>query len=476
MFYISIYKEEDDQKFIETYLFYTNSRIDGLHKRQVIIYKNNSQYDSIQEWYLNRTDLLISRHILLDNHCLKDNKRIQLNISLAQQLLIENYRDNDIKDRIITTYTRVIVKIMEEYQQPSLLSKENKTLQAKEEEEEEDHDHDDEQVSIYNSIHQKNTLNDDKLNPNLPIQKTTTAAIRRRIFDIKKEIIRIDYHYNTLDITSEYDIIDKKLYKNNDIKHAYQSRHKMKCSQAIINKFIMDFIDIERNLINYLKEYEDNIDNEVLLQLANDINYYGTSILPSSSSASASASSSSSNKKGSLNPSQQAPQQEEGEEGEDLWIQSNGYCKVDLYDKAYEAQQNVNNHQTNTTILNHHHTDIDYLTPFLLKYKDQSSLTKLEIKQIKENCLHSLKERLLLRATIIQQHYETEKQKLANRQAIYKRKIAQNIQDVQYKQDYQQIKFKLDILQSRLIQHEQDAIEKFKQMEQKLNQDPRLQL
>ena len=63
----------------------------------------------------------------------------------------------------------------------------------------------------------------------------------------------------------------------------------------------------------------------------------------------------------------------------------------------------------------------DYLTPFLLPFPAGSPLSRKQAEQVRSACLTALKERLLSRASILQQHLEDEQGKLAARQAAFKR-------------------------------------------------------
>jgi len=65
--------------------------------------------------------------------------------------------------------------------------------------------------------------------------------------------------------------------------------------------------------------------------------------------------------------------------------------------------------------------ELDYLSPFLAQFPPNKPLTRKQALQVKEECLRSLKERLLERANIIQAHLDAEYDALKQRQALFNR-------------------------------------------------------
>lgn len=119
---------------------------------------------------------------------------------------------------------------------------------------------------------------------------------------------------------------------------------------------------------------------------------------------------------------------------------------------------------------------IDYLTPFLAQYPPNKPLTERQAQQAKEDCLATLKERLLERANIIQAHLDDELQKLHQKQATYKRQAGAGSAeaDEEFSRYYEQAAFRIDILRARLNKHEEQAVKKYIELDAKLNSDPRL--
>ena len=118
----------------------------------------------------------------------------------------------------------------------------------------------------------------------------------------------------------------------------------------------------------------------------------------------------------------------------------------------------------------------DYLTPFLLPFAPNISLTRKQAEQVKTACLTALKERLLSRASIIQAHLEDEQGKLQSRQSQFKRQAGSGSMDAN--EEFQAFSegclFRIDILLARRARHEQMAVRKYADMEQQLNRDTRL--
>jgi len=118
---------------------------------------------------------------------------------------------------------------------------------------------------------------------------------------------------------------------------------------------------------------------------------------------------------------------------------------------------------------------VDYLSPFLAQYK--GTLNYRDALSAKAECLAALKERLLERANIIQQHLDEENTKLNTKRTQFKRQTgsAGAVEaDEEFTQFYEQSAFRIDILRARLAKHEDLAVKKYIAMDERLNNDPRL--
>ena len=118
---------------------------------------------------------------------------------------------------------------------------------------------------------------------------------------------------------------------------------------------------------------------------------------------------------------------------------------------------------------------LDYLTPFLMNI-DPKDLTREDALKVKENCLKALKDRLLERANIIQNRLNEENKELAKYQAAFQRNQRDNDPDAeeQFEKECSEAMFRIQILEQRLVQHEESALKKYKDMDNKLVADPRL--
>jgi dynein regulatory complex subunit 7 len=121
---------------------------------------------------------------------------------------------------------------------------------------------------------------------------------------------------------------------------------------------------------------------------------------------------------------------------------------------------------------------IDYLSPFLAQFPTGKLLTRKQALLAREDCLNSLKERLLERANIIQNHLESENELLKQKQAMHNRAAgagdADKQTDEEFAQFYEETMFRISILQARLARHEELALRKYAELDSKLRQDPRL--
>jgi hypothetical protein len=119
---------------------------------------------------------------------------------------------------------------------------------------------------------------------------------------------------------------------------------------------------------------------------------------------------------------------------------------------------------------------VDYLTPFLQNVNDVKKINREEAMKAREACLRALKERLLERANIIQTRLDEENSLLAKKQAAFQRSQRDHDQggDEEFERFCSETMFRIQILEQRLTRHEETALQKYADMDQKLHADPRL--
>jgi hypothetical protein len=145
-----------------------------------------------------------------------------------------------------------------------------------------------------------------------------------------------------------------------------------------------------------------------------------------------------------------------------------------IYDLAQEAVKEDEKEDDEETDEKLDKNTVDYLSPFLAQYK--GVLDHRQAMQAKDECLAALKERLLERANIIQQHLDDENQKLHQKRTMFKRQTGSGAveADEEFTKFYEQSAFRIDILRARLARHEKLALEKYVEMDNRLNNDKRL--
>lgn len=122
----------------------------------------------------------------------------------------------------------------------------------------------------------------------------------------------------------------------------------------------------------------------------------------------------------------------------------------------------------------------DYLKPYLLPSYTPHDLTarlsKDEAIHVKEDCLKALKDRLIERANIIQSRLDGENAILARKQAAFQRTRdhATPEAEEEYEEFCAEAWFRIQILEQRLARHEDQALQKFAELDTKLRNDPRL--
>jgi hypothetical protein len=146
-----------------------------------------------------------------------------------------------------------------------------------------------------------------------------------------------------------------------------------------------------------------------------------------------------------------------------------------IYDLAQEQSNNDEDGQEDQVDEKMDRNKVDYLSPFLAQYKTMKLDYRMAM-TAKDECLLALKERLLERANIIQQHLDDENQKLHQRRTMFKRQTGSGPVelDEEFTKFYKQCAFRIDILRARLARHEELAVIKYVQMDKQLNEDPRL--
>lgn len=118
---------------------------------------------------------------------------------------------------------------------------------------------------------------------------------------------------------------------------------------------------------------------------------------------------------------------------------------------------------------------VDYLTPFLRNIKDLSKITKEEALEVRQACLDALKARLVERANIIQSRLNEENAKLARKQEQFQRSQREgDLSTEEYERYCTEAMFRIQILEQRLVAHEESAIQKFGNLDSKLSAEPRL--
>merc|ERR1712070_264488 len=119
----------------------------------------------------------------------------------------------------------------------------------------------------------------------------------------------------------------------------------------------------------------------------------------------------------------------------------------------------------------------DYLTPFLRNLKEPNNLSREDAMDIRQTCLDSPKARLVERANIIQSRLNEENSKLARKQEQFTRAQRDGeMSNEEYEKYCTEAMFRISILEKRLVEHEETALKKFADLDNKLSQDPRLKV
>ena len=120
---------------------------------------------------------------------------------------------------------------------------------------------------------------------------------------------------------------------------------------------------------------------------------------------------------------------------------------------------------------------MDYFIPFLRNVKNIAKLKKEEALEIRQNCLDALKARLVERANIIQTRLNEENIKLARKQEQFQRSQREGeLSSEEYEKYCTDAMFRIQILEQRLVAHEEAALKKFSDLDLRLANDPRLKV
>jgi len=120
----------------------------------------------------------------------------------------------------------------------------------------------------------------------------------------------------------------------------------------------------------------------------------------------------------------------------------------------------------------------DYLTPYLPRQlsADAPPLSREESLKARDDCLRSLKDRLVERATIVQSRLDEENAALSKRQATFQRNRdhMEPSDEAEYERYCQEAMFRIQILEQRLDRHTELSLHKYAEMDARLRADPRL--
>eukprot|EP01062_Namystynia_karyoxenos_P010229 TRINITY_DN13621_c0_g2_i1.p1 TRINITY_DN13621_c0_g2~~TRINITY_DN13621_c0_g2_i1.p1 ORF type:complete len:1002 (+),score=402.03 TRINITY_DN13621_c0_g2_i1:106-3111(+) len=125
----------------------------------------------------------------------------------------------------------------------------------------------------------------------------------------------------------------------------------------------------------------------------------------------------------------------------------------------------------------------DYLAPYLNQYnKTGGSTLDIELKpqqasEVKNAVLRDLKERLIQRAHIMQNRLDKEKEELARTQQNFHKsqeQMSEHKEHEQYIRFVEDAMWRISILEKRLERHQDQALQKYANLDTKLRNDPRL--
>ena len=243
-------------------------------------------------------------------------------------------------------------------------------------------------------------------------------CVKKRMFIVKKEMIRVDYHYGIGRITAS-----RKMFDKDHLNHEFVlvdpmepppgeiEQHEELQTLLVAEKKCMDSIrDVEKEMKDMLAN---RTKEEQAIELASP--YYDIVRIS----------------------------QEESDDDDD------------------EGEEKI---------------VLDYLTPYLPAVIAGHALTKEEALDVRDKCLKALKDRLIERANNIQRRHDNESAVLAKRKAIFERDRDQLTREDEEAHDRacDESAFTLRILNQRLKRHEEQALERYHELDAKLRADDRL--
>jgi len=159
-------------------------------------------------------------------------------------------------------------------------------------------------------------------------------------------------------------------------------------------------------------------------------------------------------------------------------FENNVIAERTVFETALErAEKGATNATGGDGILNTDAKGVDYLTPYLRNIRDPSRITKEEAVEVRQACLDGLKARLVERANIIQSRLNEENLKLARKQEQFQRSQREgDLSTEEYERSCTDAMFRINILEQRLVAHEEAALKKFATLDAKLNGDSRLRV
>lgn len=107
--------------------------------------------------------------------------------------------------------------------------------------------------------------------------------------------------------------------------------------------------------------------------------------------------------------------------------------------------------------------DLEYLAPFILTGKDIESLTDQEAEQVYDACLSTCRDRLLQRASIIQNRLKEETAKLDDIQSKFEEDTSKTGASKEaFERATKDLMFRIQVLKKRLKDHEELSVQKYK--------------
>lgn len=253
----------------------------------------------------------------------------------------------------------------------------------------------------------------DRGGPNIPAHK----RMCKRVFNIEGELIRIDYHYGEGRVTAD----QKLFYKDGTHDIVQVDTLEAKLSDIELQEEFQALLAAEKQCTQDIRDVEKEVKDIINNRNKEEQNinlvtpYYDVV---------------------------RVQQQESDDEG----------------DKDDEKVEH------------------DYLSPFLPALIAGSTMTKAEAMDVRERCLKGLKDRLIERANIIQARHDEETAALAKRQANFQRDRDQmsRAEEEEYDRACDESMFRIHILEQRLKRHEEQALQRYYELDSKLRSDARL--